>query len=559
MSDAPRPTIGVVGAGTMGGGIAQVAALAGYEVAVQDVSAEMLDRCRQRFDEDLARRIARGRLDPVAADAARRRLRWVPALDALAASGVVIEAAPEMLDLKREIFKRLDEVCDAGAILASNTSSLSITVLAGATRHPERVVGMHFFNPVPVMALVEIVRGQRTGDATIEAIERLARAFGKTPVRVPDGPGFLVNRLARPFYGEAFRLLGAKVASAEVIDRIMRDAGGYRMGPFELLDLIGLDVSLAVTMSIYDAFFQDPRYRPHPLQQRMVDAGLLGRKSGRGFYDYAASPPPGSAPASAVHPETRGEPQGPVQAPVRTGARAHVAVAVVGEGSVAEDLRTGLEAAGAEVITKPPRTGRWRVSVAIDASTGPVAEKARAVAAIDARLPADVPLLTLTLSASVTEAAGLAAHPERIVGFATLPPLADRRVVEVQAGLRTDRDAVARALAFWAEMGKEAVAVGDGAGAVFPRVQGMLSHEAIVALEEGIASAQDIDTAMRLGVNYPQGPIERAEAAGLDAVLALTMGLFAESGDPRYRPAPLLRRLVAAGCARVAEPGSDHA
>ena len=550
--NAPRPLIGIVGAGTMGGGIAEVAAVAGFPVKVQDVSPDILDRSRRRLEQGLSQRVARGRLEATGAAAAIARLTWVNALEDLRDAAVVIEAAPEHLDLKREIFHRLDAVCDPAAILASNTSSLSISAMGAATQHPDRVVGMHFFNPVPVMALVEVIPGAHTSDATVAATVALARELGKTPVRVTEAPGFLVNRIARPYSGEALRVLTDRVAPAEVIDRIMREAGGFRMGPFELLDLVGLDVNLAVSRAIYDAFFQDPRYRPHPVQQRMVDAGLLGRKSGRGFYDYLGSPPR----------PRRDEPGPPGAQPLGmapAGPRAPSPIAVLGESRLAADLIAMLSTTGLGAMTPPPRTGRWKVAVAIDASLDPAEAKARALAGIDANLPPAALLLTLTLTASTTEAARLSAHPERIVGFATLPPLADRGLVEIQPGLRTSREATNRALSFWVEVGKHAVEVGDGVGGVFPRTQAMLSHEAIVAFEAGVASSQEIDEAMRLGMNYPQGPIERAEAAGLETLLAVMEGLFAEHGDPRYRPTPLLRRLVAAGRERVGSGGGSDA
>jgi 3-hydroxybutyryl-CoA dehydrogenase len=409
-------------------------------------------------------------------------------------------------------------------------------------------VGLHFFNPVPAMALVEVLRGASTSAATEAAAVELARALGKTPVRVSEAPGFLVNRVARPFSTEAIRILAEGLAPVEGIDRVMREAGGFRMGPFELIDLIGVDVNLAVSRAIYEAFFHDPRYQPHPLQQQMVDAGLLGRKSGRGFYSYEAGEGTAVSPSTLQTGALTGAPGTSAAADVPFEADSPGLSVVIGRGRVADDLLRTLRAAGvAATETAHPGPAAGEAVVAIDASMAIGEDKARTVSAIDTHLPKHALLLTLTLTSTVTEAARAAGHPERIVGFATLPPLADRPLVEIQTGLRTSAASVARAKAFWTAIGKRVAEVGDGVAGIFPRMQAMLSHEAIVALAAHVAAPEEIDTAMRLGVNYPQGPLERAEAVGFEVILATVEGLQAEYGDPRYRPSPLLRRWVAAG------------
>jgi 3-hydroxybutyryl-CoA dehydrogenase len=284
--------VGVLGAGAMGSGIAQVAARHGHEVVVVDSSAEALERARADAEKSMRREVEKGRLGEAEARAAIGRLRYAGrqgagGMDGFRDCGLVVEAVVERLDVKREVFARLEDVVAPDAVLATNTSSLSVSSIAAACGHPERVLGVHFFNPATVMPLVEIIGGIATADDIVAGTKALVDAWGKTTVLAADTPGFIVNRVARPFYGESLRLLEEGAADAATIDWAMREIGGFRMGPFELMDFIGHDVNFAVTRSVYEAFFQEPRYRPSLTQQRLVEAGRLGRKSGRGFYDYS--------------------------------------------------------------------------------------------------------------------------------------------------------------------------------------------------------------------------------------------------------------------------------
>lgn len=274
----------------MGAGIAQIACLGGLETLLHDPVPDALWAGIARVEEGLAKGADRGRWSEADAEAAKGQLRVSERLENLGPAGLVVEAAPEELDLKRELMSRLAEACGPDAILATNTSSLPVTAIAAAVSRPERVCGMHFFNPPALMELVEIVAGDETSEQTMATATEVARRMGRTPIRAADVPGFLANRLVRPFSLEALRMLGEGIATHEEIDRIYRLGGGFRMGPFELMDLVGLDVGFEVAKSFWEQSFHEPRWQPHPIQARMVDAGRHGRKTGRGYYAYGDGP-----------------------------------------------------------------------------------------------------------------------------------------------------------------------------------------------------------------------------------------------------------------------------
>lgn len=276
-------TVGVCGAGTMGAGIAYAAAAAGYNIVLTDIDEASIRRGQETIERFAAKGVDRGKISADAAEVLRSRITYATDLEAHAAAGIVIEAIVEDLSIKVDLFTRLSSIVDTSAILATNTSSLSVTEIAASLDHPERFVGMHFFNPAHIMKLVEVICGSRTRDETVDRTVELSRDLGKSPVVAKDVPGFIVNRVARNFYGEALKIAGEQGADFGQIDRAMR-AIGFRMGPFELMDLIGIDVNFAVTKSVYGQFFDEPRFRPHLIQKSMVDGKQLGKKSGGGFY-----------------------------------------------------------------------------------------------------------------------------------------------------------------------------------------------------------------------------------------------------------------------------------
>jgi 3-hydroxybutyryl-CoA dehydrogenase len=474
--------VGVVGAGTMGSGIAQIACLGGFETLLHDPVPEALERGETELRQSLAKGAERGRWGAAEAKEAGARLRTSEDLGDLAPCELVIEAAPESIELKRELFGRLAAICGPEALLATNTSSLSVTAIAAAVDRPERVVGMHFFNPPALMRLVEIVAGEASSPAALDAATEAGLRMGRTPVRAADEIGFIANRVARPFGLEGLRLLGARVGDHEAIDRICRLGGGFRMGPFELMDLVGVDINLEVAKSFWEQSFHEPRWQPHPIQARMVAAGRLGRKSGRGYYDYAG------VPYRADDPE-----------PPSPGGEAG-SVEIVGEGQLADALR---ERARTEAGT--PR--------AVLLAEGSLAELGE---------PGDV-------------------------GFHILGPLEDAQLAELTVGAFANQQDKRAVEGFFRSLGLHTEWVGDAPGLVLGRIVCQLVNEAAFALERGVGSAEDIDTAMRLGFNYPRGPLQWGDAIGLDHALAVLDALREELGEERYRAAPLLRRMVAGG------------
>lgn len=488
-----RDIVGVIGAGTMGMGIAEVAAGAGHHVRVFDVvegaAVHALDELAARLDS----RVRRGRITSEQRDEVLGRIQIVHKLVGLAKSRLVLEAVVEDLQVKQDLFRSLERICDKSTIIGSNTSSLSITEIGAALKFPERFLGVHFFNPAAVMPLVEVITGLNTAPEVAASVHGLMGTWGKSPVFARSLPGFIVNRVARPYYAEALTLLQEGAAGVSTMDAIYRDCGGFRMGPFELMDLIGMDVNFAVTMSVFDSYYGDPRYRPSVLQEEMVRGGRLGRKSGEGFYRYTPEPevpdPVDMRPARAPSSIRVFGDLGPASALVEMAAEAGLDVSHSdGDGYLLVDG-----------VTIALSDGRSAVTRAVEEARSPLV------------------LFDLALDYRKTSRIALAA----ING--------DQASLKVAAG-------------FFQALGKSVNVVLDVPGMLVMRSVCLLVNEAASAIAHQVCSAGDLDIAMKNGVNYPLGPVEWGERLDLHRVMTAVANMHNAYGDDRYRVTPLLAR-----------------
>jgi 3-hydroxybutyryl-CoA dehydrogenase len=489
----------VVGAGIMGAGIAQVAAQAGHAVLLHDARAGAAADAKGKLAKTLDGLVAKGKLGADAAAATLSRIEPIAALEAAASAGLVVEAIVEQLDAKRALLRQLEDIVGADCVLASNTSSISVSAIANGLRHPGRVVGMHFFNPVPVMKLVEVVSGLQTDPEVAGAVHALASAWGKVPVHARSTPGFIVNRIARPYYAEALALLLERAATPAVVDACLRGAG-FRMGPCELIDLIGHDTNFAVTQSVYEANFYDKRFVPSLVQREMVAGGLYGRKSGQGFFRYVDG--------KAVGAELPAEAAPPRPAAAR--------VALHGSGPVAERLAAALQRSG--VAFERGAAADW-TGLAIDGGRLALTDGRSAAAVAFASGVADTALFDFPAPVDAAQ-----------------PALGWTAAATASPAWQQAAPAWLHALG-WAPQ-----RIADAPGLVVARTVAMLVAEAADAVQQGVCTPDEADTAMKLGLNYPAGPFEWLARWDARSVVALIDHLDAHYRGERYRVGGWLRQ-----------------
>jgi 3-hydroxybutyryl-CoA dehydrogenase len=489
--------IAVIGAGTMGAGIAQIAAVAGHLVKIFDAEPGLADKAIGNIAKNLGKLVDKGRMSTVEAQAATTRLSSATSLADCSKAALVIEAIVESLETKRRVLAEIEEFVTQDCIIASNTSSISITAIGAGLRNPRRLLGMHFFNPAPLMELVEVVSGLATDRRFAEIIHATAAGWGKVAVHAKSTPGFIVNRVARPYYAEGLRLLNEQAATPATIDAVMREAGGFRMGPFELMDVIGHDVSLAVTKSVFNAYYNDPRFTPSLIQQELVNAGFLGRKSGQGFYKYGEG---------AAKPEPRAEREAAPPSSVLMHDKSPITAA----------LRARLTDMGVRVTqvdTKPN----------------------------DPLIEIDAAAVYLTDGRSATQRAAETDRRDLVLVDLVLDYSTAKRIALARADRCSDAGYQA-IVGLFQVAGFVVTPLADVPGLAVMRTVAMLINEAADVVNQGVCSLQEVDLAMLKGVNYPKGPFAWADEIGVPTVQTVLKNLATHYGEDRYRISPLIQR-----------------
>jgi 3-hydroxybutyryl-CoA dehydrogenase len=569
--------VGIVGCGTMGSGIAEIVARYGLPVSFVEIDHDAVERGRARIEASLDRQVQREKLSADERDEVLGRISGGTSFDDLADCDLVVEAVPEVLEVKQEAFRRIDAAARPDAIIATNTSSLPVIDIAVHAQRPNRVLGFHFFNPAPVMKLIELVRTVVTDEAVVDTATRFAAQIGKSPVVVGDRRGFIANQLLFPYLNQAVWMVEGGYATKEDIDAAMRFGAGLPMGPLALTDLVGIDTFVGIMDAIH-AQFDDTRFAPRPVLSQLAAAGFTGRKAGRGFYTYEE---PGSS--RVVAGDDAREPADPASIAAWT------TVGVLGTGTMASGIVEVCAKAGYDVVVR----GRSRekaetVAAKVAKSMQRMVDKGRlseeemvsalqrikptadladlapsdllieAVAedlAIKRELFAELaPILkpeavvsTTTSSLPVIECAMVTDRPDRVIGLHFFNPAAIMKLVEVVTTVRTEPAVVEQCRAFVDAVGKVGVLCGDRAGFIVNTLLFPYLNDAVKMLESHYATAEEIDTAMKLGAAYPMGPFELMDVVGLDVTLAILERLKQEYRQPSYEPAPLLRHMVEAG------------